>query len=120
MGRAKISIVEPHEDRDGRRILADGDRLAKEGDIAGAVEHYILYCEHVEASRSDGASNLRLIAVRRQILEMQPELHEVRRKLVENYVGLGLVEEAREQLERLLAEADEAMRDPALAYRPRR
>jgi hypothetical protein len=62
--------VKPDENRDGRRILAEGDLLAKEGDVAGAVEQYNLYCENVEASGSDGASNLRLIAIRRQVLVM--------------------------------------------------
>ena len=105
-----------------RALLKLGDLLAKEGDVAGAAEQYLLYCEHVE-HREIGGSNpsasLSVTAVRRQVLEMLPERRDVRRKLVESYVNLGLLDDARSELRRLASEwesqADSVARDEVLA-----
>ena len=97
-----------HESEE-RALLKQGDLLAKQGDVAGAAEQYLLYCEHVER-REPGGSNpsasLSVTAVRRQVLEMFPERRDVRRKLVESYANLGLLDDARNELRRLASEWD--------------
>jgi hypothetical protein len=93
-----------------RELLKRGDYFAARGETARAVEQYLAYCEHIERSPDRAASHkqLRFTAVRKQILELLPERRDVRRALVENYVTLGLVDDARRELRRLASEWDAA------------
>ena len=105
---------------DGRELLRRGDAFVKAGDVTSAAREYLAYCEHVERYGTTGAvpSALRLVAVRKHVLSMVPELRDVRRTLAENYLQLGLVDDARGELRRLAAEwaasGDVAARDEAL------
>jgi hypothetical protein len=106
---------------DGRDLLRRGDAFAKACDVASAVREYLAYCAHVERHGAGGAapSALRLVAVRKQVVEMMPQRRDVRRTLAENYVQLGLIDEAREELRRLWKEwevdGNTAARDEVLA-----
>lgn len=105
---------------DGKDFLRRGDSFAKAGDLASAVREYRAYCEHVGRHGAGGAAPpaLRLVAVRKQVLGMVPERRDVRRTLAENYVQLGLLDEARGELRRLADEwergGDDVARDEVL------
>jgi hypothetical protein len=94
----------------------DGKDCLRRGD----AREYLAYCEHVERYGAPGAAPaaLRLVAVRKQVLSMVPERRDVRRTLAENYVQLGLVDDARRELRRVAVEwdahGDLAARDEAL------
>jgi hypothetical protein len=93
---------------DGREFLRRGDAFMKASDVTSAAREYLAYCEHLERHGCPGPAPvaLRLVAVRKQVLSMLPERRDVRRTLAENYVQLGLVDEARTELRRLAAEWD--------------
>jgi hypothetical protein len=97
-------------------FLRQGDDLFERGDAAGAIEEYLRYCEQLDRRTSGGdradAHTLRLCAVRKRILELDATRRTVRRSLAEDYIALGLLREAHEELNRVAAESL-AMNDSA-------
>jgi hypothetical protein len=113
------------DDVDGEpcaEFLYLGEELRKAGRIDEAIEHYLLYCELVARPRILGGKTgpgYRASAVRRQVLALRPDRRDVRRALAEDYVSLGLLDDARRELERVAeqaaADGDVASRMEALA-----
>ncbi len=108
------------DDADATEFLRRGDRFAKARDIPSAVREYLAYCEHVERVGVGGPvpAALKVVAVRIEVLRLVPARRDVRRALAENYVQVGMIEEARRELRRLAAEceaSDPVARDEALA-----
>jgi len=87
-----------------RDCLRRADMFAKEGNIPSAVEDYLAFATWAQTA----GAHLKAVAVYRQVLDLAPSRRDVRRRLVEGYVALGLVDDARVELERILADAREA------------
>ncbi len=90
-----------------RATLARGDHRARNGDVSGAIEQYLLFCERELASGGSHA-DLRVCAVMTTVLTLDSSRRTVRRQLVERYVALGLFDDAIAELERVEAYAREA------------
>jgi hypothetical protein len=84
------------------KFLQRGDALLERGDRVGAVEQYLLYCEHLGrvgiVAGSSHVHLLRLSVTCRRILELDPRRRDVRRSLAEHYAALGLLDDARAEL----------------------
>lgn len=94
-------------DAQQRATLARGDHCARNGDVSGAIEQYLLFCERELASGGSHA-DLRACAVMTTVLTLDPRRRTVRRELVERYVALGLFDDAIAELGRVATHAREA------------
>ncbi len=110
MGSEKYPPAPPDHEREH---LRRGDAFVKVGDTHSAVKEYLSYCEYLE--HHPPAATLKVAAVRKQVLMLLPDRRDVRRSLAENYVQLGLVDEARTELRRLISEWEAAGNQAARA-----
>lgn len=99
---------------DPRACLRRGDAFAKAGDVHAAVREYLVYATFAERT----GLTLKAVAVFRQVVQLAPQRRDVRRRLAEGFIALGLVADARAELERVVKdsarEGDFAARDEAL------
>ncbi len=97
-----------------REYLRRGDAFAKTGDVAAAIGEYLAFATWAESAGFD----LKAVAVHKQVLNLAPERRDIRRRLAEGYIALGLLDDARSELERIANEArfagDQAAHDDAL------
>jgi len=89
---------------DPRAWLRQGDAAVRAGNIDEAVRAYLAYAAWAE----DTGFTLKATAVYRQVLSIAPARRDVRRRLVEAFATLGLLADARDQLDIVATEALEA------------
>ena len=87
-----------------RDWLRNGDTFAKAGNPTAAVSEYVAYATWADA---EGFA-LKAAAVYKQVLVLAPTRRDVRRRLAESFVVLGLVNEAVGDLAVVAAEAKAA------------
>ncbi|CAN5531931.1 hypothetical protein BH09MYX1_BH09MYX1_21190 [soil metagenome] len=83
-----------------REHMKRGDALFQQGDVVGAVEQHLLACD------ASDASVMQRTALRGCIVRLDPARVDVRRLLVEDYITLGLMDDADKELARVVTELE--------------
>ena len=97
-----MNVSQP--DLDVRALLRLADAAAKRGNSARAVALY----EQVGDWFETRGFRLKAVAVWMQIVGLCPDRFDVRLRLAEGFAGLGLVKEARGELQRVMKDASAA------------